>query len=158
MAIVLVRGLPGAGKTTLGKRLAQEDWVHLENDQFFEKDGPYLHDPERLSDAIDWCIESVDEAVEAGHNVVVTNVFNQLTFAMPYIGMCIRHDLGSIGILEAKGKYESVRGVPPEIVEIMASRWETYEFPMFTHLDSLEDALEFGTSARRQHRQAKRQP
>lgn len=147
MAIVLIRGLPGAGKTTLGKRMAATGrWRHLENDQFFERDGEYLHEPDRLGDAIDWCLSEVEQTVASGQNVVVTNVFNQLAFAMPYVDICVRYELESLGILEAKGNYGSVRGVPPEIVGIMAQRWEPYIFPRFTHLSDIEDALAFESS------------
>lgn len=41
--LVLIRGLPGSGKSTMAKVLAQVGYEHYEADMFFERDGVYLH-------------------------------------------------------------------------------------------------------------------
>ena len=49
--IVLIRGLPGTGKTTLAKTM--EGYAHFEADIFLEVDGVYVYDPSRIKAAHD---------------------------------------------------------------------------------------------------------
>lgn len=42
--LLLIRGLPGSGKTTMAKQYAQIGYVHCEADQYFERDGEYRFD------------------------------------------------------------------------------------------------------------------
>jgi len=50
--LYLLRGIPGAGKSTLAKQLG---CTHFETDTFFMVDGEYKFDPSKLRDAHKWC-------------------------------------------------------------------------------------------------------
>jgi energy-coupling factor transporter ATP-binding protein EcfA2 len=61
--LVLIRGLPGAGKSTMAKVLALVGYEHFEADMFFVKDGTYCYDRTRIRDAHAWCQNMTREAL-----------------------------------------------------------------------------------------------
>ena len=70
MTVRIYSGLPGSGKTTLGK--AECDQV-FEADQFFVNDrtGLYTFDPSKLSEAHAWCFRRFLTELMADDNSVV---------------------------------------------------------------------------------------
>lgn len=58
--IVLIRGLPGSGKTTLAKEMQSHE--HIEADMYFEEDGIYKYRAEAIQQAHAWCLEKVKAA------------------------------------------------------------------------------------------------
>ena len=62
--LFLVRGLPGAGKSTFVKHLG--DCVHLEADMYFLKNGEYVFNKDELKDAHLWCQNSCYVALSFG--------------------------------------------------------------------------------------------
>ena len=51
--LVIVRGVPGSGKTTF----AQDKFtnhVYLSTDEYFTEDGEYKYDQKKLNDAHEW--------------------------------------------------------------------------------------------------------
>ena len=57
--LYLLRGIPGAGKSTLAKQLGDS---HFETDGFFMVDGEYKFDPTKLRKAHEWCQSQVELA------------------------------------------------------------------------------------------------
>ena len=54
--LVLLRGLPGSGKSYLGHYI----WTSVfEADKYFEQDGEYKFDPSKLKEAHQWCKDQV---------------------------------------------------------------------------------------------------
>lgn len=115
--IVLIRGLPGSGKTT--KATVMNGYRHLEADQFLEVNGEYVYDASKIRLAHDWCVSTAKECLEQGLNVVVSNTFVRLWEMKRYI------DLGfPFRIIEMKEKYQNIHGVPQEKINLMAKSWE----------------------------------
>jgi adenylate kinase family enzyme len=59
--LFLLRGLPGAGKSTLAKMLVGEkDYCHKEADMYFmDPYGNYRFNTMELKDAHQWCKDSI---------------------------------------------------------------------------------------------------
>ena len=62
--LYLVRGVPGAGKSTFAKNLG---CTHFETDEFFMVDGEYKFDPSKLKEAHAWCLDQVELAMIQNH-------------------------------------------------------------------------------------------
>lgn len=118
--LILIRGLPGAGKSTKASVLAEIGYRHFEADMFFEVNGTYQYDARRIREAHDWCKQMTRQALARDENVVVSNTFTHVREMEPYFEMAA----GSIQVIEAKGKWENVHGVPAEMLDRMAARWE----------------------------------
>jgi hypothetical protein len=117
--MVLIRGLPGSGKSTMATVLSLLGYKHFEADMFFVgDDGVYRHDGTRLKSAHAWCQDKVRNALKDGNRVVVSNTFTQHWEMQPYFDMGV-----SIQILEAGGNWSNRHGVPEEKVKSMRDRW-----------------------------------
>lgn len=68
--LILIRGLPGSGKSTRARGLAMAGFLHFEADNFFERDGLYQYDASRIKDAHAWCQKMTREALADGKRVV----------------------------------------------------------------------------------------
>ena len=126
--LILIRGLPGSGKSTLAKKLkrGKKGWEHFEADTYHIVNGVYRYDPSRGRAAHQWCLASSIEALKAGHTVIVSNTFTTYGEMEPYLEAA--YNLGvTIRVICCKGDYGSLHNVPPDKVEMMASRWEDYE-------------------------------
>lgn len=52
LQLVLVRGLPGSGKSTIAKSFIPHNFVHLETDMYFiNSAGEYKFNPAKLSES-----------------------------------------------------------------------------------------------------------
>jgi hypothetical protein len=115
--IVLIRGLPGSGKSTEAR--AMEDHQHFEADMFLDVDGKYVYDTSKVKAAHDWCVAEAKRTLEKGVSVVVSNTFVKLWEMQRYI------DLGfPFRIIEMKGKYQNIHGVPQDKIDLMAKGWQ----------------------------------
>lgn len=117
--LVLIRGLPGRGKSTMAHVLSMVGYEHFEADQFFEVNGVYQHDATRIRDAHTWCQRVVRLALAAGKRVVVSNTFTMLREMEPYKAMT-----QNVRVIEAQDKWENCHGGPVEMLERMALRWK----------------------------------
>ena len=75
--LFIIRGLPGAGKSTLAKSIGVVE--HYEADMYFvAPDGSYQFDVTRIKDAHQWCKDLVMMAMKRDEpKVVVSNTFTQ---------------------------------------------------------------------------------
>jgi predicted kinase len=122
--LVLIRGLPGSGKSTLARRLAAElGYVHLEADQYFEREGPYRFELARLADAHAWCQRQAYEHLAAGASVVISNTFVTLWELSSAVGLAELLAL-PYRIVETRGTWPNVHAVPEDVLAQMRMRWE----------------------------------
>ena len=123
--LVLLRGLPGAGKSTAAKLF--HGAPHFEADMYFmDTNGNYQFDIAKIKDAHNWCRHSTMDAMKEDHPiVVVSNTFTQEWEMEAY--RLLAEELGyrvvSL-IVENRHNGENVHGVPLEKIEQMEDRFE----------------------------------
>lgn len=119
--LFIVRGLPGAGKSTLAEQM---QGVHIEADQFWMVDGEYKFDASRLKECHDDCKKRVMDAMSEGKNVVVSNTSTTEEELLPYftMGTALGYKVFSI-IVENRHGGESIHNVPNHVIEKMRNRF-----------------------------------
>lgn len=123
MKLILLRGVPGSGKSTYAKTNFP-DFPLMEADTYFiGNDGVYRFNKDYLPDAHRWCQVETRSFLRRGQSVVVANTFTRIWELEPYL--CMGRDLGAeVEIYRLSGDYSNVHGVPPKIVEVMRDRME----------------------------------
>lgn len=122
--LVLVRGLPGSGKSTYAKTLG---FVHLEADMYFMTDEGYQFNGSRIKDAHVWCESMTRLCLASNVNVVVSNTFTTLKEIEPYLGMT----WDKLVVVRMTADYGSVHDVPQEVIEKMKKRFQPYEGELY---------------------------
>ena len=122
--LLILRGLPGAGKSTFAKYLHKMyGFKIVEADAFMMENGVYKFDPKKLGWAHNQCKEAVRQYLMEGENIVVSNTSTQRWEMEPYITMGTEaHYIVKEHTLHTQ--FGNVHGVPEEKVEIMRKRWE----------------------------------
>ena len=129
--LVIIRGLPGSGKTTYAKKHFPKH-EHYEADMFFCRGGPYKFDFTKLNAAHKWCQNAVYNALHQDRDVVVTNTFTQTWEFDAYMSMIgeIAFDSGvevSLLVVEMKTQFDNIHGVPEDKMQKMRDRWHPWE-------------------------------
>lgn len=125
--LILIRGLPGAGKSTLAKFIVgEEEYAHLETDMFFLQSGEYLFDYRRIAEAHEWCQKEVELLMGKGFSpLVVSNTFTREGEMEPYIKMAKTYDYEVTSIIvENLHGSGSIHNVPQETIQKMRSLFE----------------------------------
>lgn len=128
--LVLVRGLPGTGKSTLAG-LFSPSAPTLAADDYFMVEGEYRFDPNFLGQAHAVCQHRTREALSLFPAVVVANTFSQRWELEPYFTIAREHnakvhviDLFDAGLDDAALAARNVHGVPQHTIAAMRARWE----------------------------------
>jgi predicted kinase len=123
--IYLLRGLPGAGKSTLADTMAaalHADWWEAD-DYFMTPDG-YVFDATKLHAAHGACYRRVEQSMLFERNVIVSNTFTTEKEMKPYLALAVEHGYAVTSIIvENRHGEESVHGVPEETMDKMRARF-----------------------------------
>jgi len=125
--LILLRGLPGSGKSTFAKTLGG---IHIEADQYFMRDGVYEFDASQIKNAHNYC-QSQTRAWMS-HNgeqiktdrIIVSNTFTQEWEMDAYFEMAeeFGYQVFSL-IVENRHGGMNVHGCPEDKIEQMRNRF-----------------------------------
>lgn len=126
--LTLVRGLPGSGKSTYAKAMAEtEGGVVIEADMYMvDAEGKYKYDRTKLQMCHEMCLRKTEIELLKGKSVFVANTFTRRWEMQPYKD--VAHRLGiSVHVHVCNGKWKNKHHVPEETIDIMNKRWEDDE-------------------------------
>ena len=121
--LYLVRGLPGAGKSTIANALGN---VVLAADMFHtDENGVYNYDTSKANDAHAWCLEETQRAMTHDLTIAVANTFVNAGQLQPYLDLAKIYGYRVHTIIaENRHGSENVHGVSPEIIGRMREEFE----------------------------------
>jgi predicted kinase len=125
--LILLRGIPGSGKSTFAKSISNESTGHIESDMFFVKDGEYKFDGSRIKDAHNWCQDVVGHWMNVNdfETIIVSNTFTQEWEMKPYMDMAKEWEYQVFSIIvENRHGGVNQHGVPDEKLQQMNDRFE----------------------------------
>jgi len=132
--LIILRGLPGSGKTYLAKQLTAQNGIVLSTDDYFMENGVYKFNPKKLKEAHLWNQQRAKEAMENGESLIVIDNCNIRKWeAKPYskAGQLYGYTI-TFQSVESPWKFHldelmrrTSHGVPRNIVERMIDQWET---------------------------------
>jgi predicted kinase len=128
--LYLLRGIPGAGKSTLAKQLGDS---HFETDTFFMVEGEYKFDPTKLRKAHEWCQSQIELAMINNHvtagldnsDIVVSNTFTQAWEMDAYNELAKQYGYRVFSIIvENRHGGVNQHNVPEDKLQMMKERFE----------------------------------
>jgi NEDD4-binding protein 2 len=133
--LIILRGLPGSGKSTVARGLKSEqlDATICSADNYMvDETGMYQFDPSRLSFCHQACLAAAKEAMSANQSLVVIDNTNTQKWEMrPYINAAKSAGY-AVEIWEVGNRVDcdvyaqrNTHQVPVETIRKMAERWET---------------------------------
>ena len=125
--LYIIRGLPGSGKTTFARTDKRfNGCFHVEADMMHVIGGEYKFDSNRLRYAHGWCKKMVVDQLIIGMDVVVSNTFSRLWEVLPYLDLHSKENT-IVYKVHKQFLYDSVHGVPQDVICNMKDRWEDIE-------------------------------
>ena len=129
--LILLRGLPGSGKSTLGNVILQlpnnnPQEVLSADDFFVNNEGEYIFDGTKLKEAHNYCQFRCSERMRQQIvRIVVANTFTEDWEMKPYFEMAERYNYRvHTLIVENRHESENVHEVPEDKLQKMKDRFE----------------------------------
>lgn len=126
--LLLLRGLPGSGKSTLSKTIGA---ITFEADMFFMEGNEYKFNPTKLKEAHAWCQNQVEMTMKNStknfetSRIVVSNTFTQEWEMQPYYDLAKKYGYEVFSIIvENRHGGTNVHNVPEDKLELMKNRFE----------------------------------
>lgn len=122
--LFLIRGVPGAGKTTLTKSLNVD--VRFSADMYHVNgNGVYDWKPQNVKLSHEWCQSQVITAMQEGRSIAVDNTFTTFRELGPYFELAKRFEYRvTTLIVENRHGNKSIHNVPEETIEKMKARFD----------------------------------
>ena len=124
--LLIIRGLPGSGKSTFANNIALSNDIVVEADQFHMIDGIYQYRSERAAYAHQWCLSETAYYLNQGNSVFVANTFITARSVIPYYELAKDFDV-DFEIKFMTENYGSVHDVPKDVLESMTEHMEDFD-------------------------------
>jgi hypothetical protein len=124
--LIILRGLPGSGKSTIAKRLCESisGAVVCSADDYFTKDGVYAFNPMEVPEAHNTCRNLAEHRMAQGYPaVIIDNTNTRLAHMEPYLLLAKKYGYQVV--------IKPVGGMRPENVEPYHKR-QTHRVPIST--------------------------
>nr|XP_014434569.1 NEDD4-binding protein 2-like 2 isoform X4 [Pelodiscus sinensis] len=146
--LLILRGLPGSGKTTLSRILLGQnhDGVVFSTDDYFRQQDGYTYNVAQLGDAHDWNQKRAKQAMDQGRTpVIIDNTNTQAWEMKPYVEMALGkgyrvefHEPDTWWKFDpAELEKRNKHGVPREKIAQMLERYE-YQMSISVVMNSVE--------------------
>lgn len=129
--LILVRGVPGSGKTTFAEIVLSHPSGNIgevisADNYFIDSKGEYVFDPSKLKEAHNSCQQKCAERMKLeSFKIVIANTFTQEWEMEPYFSMAERYGYRVHTIIvENRHGSENVHGVPDQKLNEMKNRFE----------------------------------
>jgi predicted kinase len=121
--LIIIRGLPGSGKTSLARTLTSS--VFEADDYFTQLDGSYQFDRDKLKEAHQQCQNRVREAMQQELEIIVVSNTAVRRWEMEvYKGYAVAFGYQVFEITMSGPLRPSIHGVPDEVIQRMKDTWE----------------------------------
>jgi predicted kinase len=125
--IILLRGLPGSGKSSLAKLMSNALTGFVESDMYFIQNGEYKFDASKLRQAHAWCQNQVEKWMgpHGLDDIIVSNTFTQEWEMQPYFELAEKYGYVIFSlVVENRHGGKNVHNVPEDKLEQMKNRFE----------------------------------
>jgi predicted kinase len=126
--MILLRGLPGSGKSTFAKSIGDTITGIIEADMYFvDNEGNYNFDVTKLHEAHKWCKETVEKWMgpHGLDDIIISNTFTQEWEMNPYLELAEKYGYVVFSlVVENRHNGKNIHGVPDEKLEQMKNRFE----------------------------------
>lgn len=125
-SLILVRGIPGSGKTTFALTAAQDKAPVFSADDYFMKDGQYIFDGNKLYLAHASCEKRTEDAMLTWKFPViyVANTFTRAREMTAYFDLADKYGYNIFTIVvENRHGSDNIHSVPKETLSAMKERF-----------------------------------
>jgi len=155
--MIILRGLPGSGKTTLANRLTSQDGsIVLSTDQYFMRNGEYRFSPQELGAAHQWNQARSLHAVQNGSSpIIIDNTCTQRWEAYAYVkqGLSQGYDVRFLECNTSWAKnpaelaVKNSHGMVLNTIQRLLQRWDTaFTLPAVLNSPPLRPSMEVKAS------------
>ncbi|CAK7994790.1 AAA family ATPase [uncultured virus] len=111
--MIILRGCPGAGKTTIAEKCFP-DYVKCSADDHFMKNGVYYFNRYEIQLAHDNCYAKAKKALADGKNVIVDNTNRKLDEFKRYLDLS--NLTSKIRICKVVSQFQSTKPIPDHVI------------------------------------------
>lgn len=123
--LIIVRGIPGAGKSTFAKTLLCGHNILLEADMYLYKETGDFHFS-KLYRAHQWCLDTTKILMIQGKEVIVANTFTTWAEIVDYVKFAKELNY-CIEVHTITTQFNSIHNVPIKTMNRMRARFQSHD-------------------------------